>query len=89
MKSPDWDSRVPKGLGYWIVFGLDFHPALFFNCAKIKDFSIPEQLSFPHFFLRKLLDSSRFHLIDFTLKKPILPMEKLNILTSSGFGTFL
>ena len=47
--SPDGDSPVPKGA--WILDKLraGFLSGPFFDCAKIKDFSILKQLSFPHY----------------------------------------
>ena len=46
--SPDGDSPVPKGT--WILDKLraGFLSGPFFDCAKIKDFFIIRQLSFPH-----------------------------------------
>ena len=48
--SPDGDSPVPKGT--WILDKLraGFLSGPFFDCAKIKDFFILKELSFPHYF---------------------------------------
>lgn len=48
--SPDGDSPVPKGA--WILDKLraGFLSGPFFVCAKIKDFFILRELSFPHSF---------------------------------------
>jgi hypothetical protein len=48
--SPDGGSPVPKGA--WILDKLraGFLSGPFFDCAKIKDFFILKELSFPHYF---------------------------------------